>query len=216
MTDTKAAHPYTADYFLRGKELGLSNYQDYRWLGELSLTFAAYVRRHLAIPDHARVLDVGCSRGYLVKALRMLNIDAYGYDISEWAIQNCDPDVKELVTNDWTILDTQYDFITAKDVLEHIPTDSLQELLKTVCTLARRAIFIVVPLTAYTGGRYIRDEDEADKTHIQRMTLSDWLLFLTKLASPAFTVSGSYYVKGVKECCKPEAMSCGFFTLTRI
>ncbi len=32
------------------------------------------------------VLDVGCAKGFLVQELRMLGVEAYGVDISEYAV----------------------------------------------------------------------------------------------------------------------------------
>ena len=40
-----------------------------------------------------RVLDIGCAKGFLVKDLIDLGIDAYGIDVSEYALKNCHPDV---------------------------------------------------------------------------------------------------------------------------
>ena len=39
-----------------------------------------------------RVLDIGCAKGFLVKDLLDLGIDAYGVDVSEYALQNCMPE----------------------------------------------------------------------------------------------------------------------------
>ena len=36
---------------------------------------------------------MGCAKGFLVKDLLSLGIDAYGIDVSEYAIQNCEPEV---------------------------------------------------------------------------------------------------------------------------
>lgn len=201
-------------YFMRGPELGVSNYSNYRWLGEITLTFAICLSRYLGIKGGDRVLDVGCSRGFLVRALRMMGVFAFGYDISKWAIENCDPEVKGFVSNQLVADPMSIDWVILKDVCEHIEKNDLVELIQKLASATRNGMLIVVPLSAYTGGRYVRDEDEMDVTHIHRWTLSDWLLFLTENA-PEFTVSGSYYIKGIKECCKAAKMSCGFFTLKR-
>jgi ubiquinone/menaquinone biosynthesis C-methylase UbiE len=38
-------------------------------------------------------LDIGCAKGFLVKDLIALDIDAYGIDVSEYALMNCEPEV---------------------------------------------------------------------------------------------------------------------------
>jgi len=40
------------------------------------------------------VLDVGCAKGYLVKMLRDRKIEAWGVDVSEYAIENAPEDVR--------------------------------------------------------------------------------------------------------------------------
>ena len=40
------------------------------------------------------VLDAGCAWGFLVEALRQRDVKAFGVDISEYAIQNVQPDIK--------------------------------------------------------------------------------------------------------------------------
>ncbi len=45
------------------------------------------------------VLDCGCAMGYLVSALRRLGVEAFGIDISEYAIFNVEPEIKEYCFN---------------------------------------------------------------------------------------------------------------------
>lgn len=213
--DKEAVCPFDEDYYLRGRQTGKSNYESYTWLGEVTLTFAIYLQRHLGMTEGSRVLDVGCARGYLVRALRMLRMQAFGYDISEWAIANCDPEVTPWVSTDMAELPGDWDYVIAKDCLEHVSKEELQELIPRLCGATRKALLFIVPLTAYFGGRYLRPEDEADTTHKIRFCLHDWLVFLQPLARD-FTVSGAYHIRGCKEASEKVPQSCGFLTLTRI
>lgn len=45
------------------------------------------------------VLDCGCAMGYLVSSLRRLGVEAFGVDISEYAIFNVEPEIKEYCFN---------------------------------------------------------------------------------------------------------------------
>lgn len=45
------------------------------------------------------VLDCGCAMGYLVSALRRLGVEAFGVDISEYAISKVEPEIKEYCFN---------------------------------------------------------------------------------------------------------------------
>lgn len=202
------------DYFMRGQELGLSNYTAYSWLPELTLAMADHLKKHLHIQDGDSVYDFGCSRGYLIKALNMLGVKATGYDISRWAIENCDEGVKGLVSNTLSAGALSRDFVISKDCMEHIPLSQLNQIIPKLCDSCRKSLLFIVPLTAYSGGAYVRKEDEMDSTHLIRYTLPDWLLLLAKLA-PDFTVSGSYHIEGLKPASSQVPQSCGFFTLQR-
>jgi len=210
----KETTPFTEDYYLRGKEKGLSNYQNYRWLPDQTLPFARHLQWHLGLKSEDVILDHGASRGYLVKALRMNGLNARGMDISEWAVENCDPSVKDCMSTELVTGSMIYDWVISKDCWEHIPEPVLRDLVPALGKSVRKGIFIVVPLTGYTSGRYIRDEDESDPTHQIRFTLPDWLLFLTDLL-PEFNVTGSYCIHGIKPAAEQKRQSCGFFTMTR-
>ncbi|MDD9370982.1 MAG: methyltransferase domain-containing protein, partial [Acidimicrobiales bacterium] len=43
----------------------------------------------------ARVLDAGCAKGFLVQQLRARGVEAFGIDISEYAISEVDDEVQD-------------------------------------------------------------------------------------------------------------------------
>lgn len=209
------SHPYTEDYFMRGPETGLSNYRGYRWLPDLTLPMADQARWLLNIRPNDVVLDYGCSRGYFVKALRQRGVTAWGYDISEWALENCDPAVKEFVSNDLHLPDKGWDVIWSKDVFEHIPESQLEHLVPKMLSACRRQVFLIIPLAIHRGGPYACPVDELDKTHVIRWTLPCWLDFLQKF-SRDFVVSGGYEMPVLKQNCYHYPRSYGFITARRI
>ena len=72
---------YDSAYYLAGLASGKSNYVDYSWKPDLTLPMADWLKRILRIKDGDTLLDFGCARGYLVKALRTQGIQAHGYDL---------------------------------------------------------------------------------------------------------------------------------------
>lgn len=207
-------HPYNADYYLNGPESGLSNYKDYHWLPDKTIPMTWKLRWQLGIKGGDSVLDYGCARGYTVKALRQMGIDAYGFDISEWAIHNCDPDVRAFVSNILNTAPVIWDHVIAKDVFEHIEPHALRFIVEELLVSTRKQLFIIVPLAKETGGEYGCPVDEQDSTHIIRWTLPDWLTFLQEISSH-FTVSGGYQVPVLKPNCYEFPKSYGFFTMRR-
>lgn len=187
------AEIYDEDYFLRGKETGKSLYENYRYLPELSVPMCHAISDHLGLLETDVVLDYGCARGYVVKAFReALHIEAYGVDISQWAIDNCDDAVDGWVSCTDKI-PPGMDWIIAKDVLEHVPNvaDVISEMLES----AKQGVFAVVPLALFDGQKYVVEEYELDITHVHRLSLATWARMFMR---PGWEVTGSYMVPGVK------------------
>jgi len=207
---------FTEEYFLRGPDTGLSNYRDYQWLETLTIPACESIVRYLAIRQDEPILDWGCARGYMVRAYRELGYKAWGYDISRWAIENCDPSVVAYVSNKCP-LNAPY-WIVAKDVLEHVPYPELKKTIRFFMEGARKGVLICVPLTREDGGSYILEQDNRDSTHVIRWPFQQWLEFLQEQIDDSgapFLVSGGHRLPGLKEYGGLRHNGCGFFTLRR-
>ena len=166
---------FTKDYYENGRDKHLSLYENFRWMPERSLKEAHYLIKYLNIQHNDIILDYGCAKGFLVKALRILNCEAYGYDISEYAIKNCDPSVKAYVSNN--ILDRKYTTGFCKDVLEHCEKETIDQNL-SMLRKAASTWLIIVPLAK--NNKYIIPEYELDKTHRLRFTKNEWVSLFDK------------------------------------
>ena len=202
---------FDEDYYLRGPETGKSLYQDYRWLESLTVPMCKAIAEHCEFSTEHQILDFGCARGYVVKALRMLGYQAFGCDISYWAIGNCDPDVAHYVGDTETMLypEDEYDWIIAKDVLEHV--EDVQDVVARLRTFANKGMFVVVPL-AY-GKTYVVPEYEKDVTHLHRMTLAQWSEMFIR---PGWTVEARYAIPGIKDNYASWDRGNGFITARRL
>lgn len=204
---------FDEEYFMRGAESGKSNFSNYHWLPDTTISTATHLKRYLGLKEGDSLLDVGAARGFYVKAMRMLGISAWGYDVSEWAVENCDPDVRSYMSNH--LNGSNYDVVFSKDTFEHIPETELRTLVTRLLLFTKRRMFVIVPLSSATGGAYIHPKEEKDKTHVNRWTLPDWLLFFQECSS-SFTVSGSYLFPGLKPGAYEVSEGYGFFTIDRI
>lgn len=205
------------EYFMDGPANGLSNYVDYRWLPDQTKLCVERIMHILGARIGDSVLDWGCSRGYYVKALRMLGYEAFGYDISKWAIQNCDPDVSEFVGNG-TSGNRKVQWILAKDVLEHVPRGQLPDVIRRFAQNAERGVLLIVPLVDKPGGQYVTPADRADTTHVIAWTMDEWLEFIQAVidqSGESMTVSGGYKLPGVKQAAEPYPKSTAFITMRR-
>ena len=115
------------------------------------------------------VLELGCAKGYLVKALRSLGVSAFGLDVSGYAIDNADEEVKPYLT----VLDftaesatNRYDLIVSIDTFEHIPEEKLESVKKFLLATADR--YYIKVATPHTP------DWEHDKSHVTIKELSWW------------------------------------------
>jgi len=203
---------YDESYFLHGRETGKSLYSDYRWLPDLTIPMVASMVQHLGIAPDDVILDFGCARGYTVRAFREMGYNAWGYDISQWALENADPVAKEfLIANSSTILSGSFDWVIAKDVLEHV--EFVDETVTMLKASARKGVFAVVPLAHGTDEDYDVLEYEEDITHIHRRPLQWWVGLFHQAG---WSVEGRYRVRGIKDNYSQFPTGNGFVTARRI
>ena len=85
----RISREYGEMYFDGPREYGYGGYNyDGRWQ-----PVAKDIIQHFSLKPGSRILDIGCAKGFLVKDLLNEGMDAYGLDISEYAIKNCEEEV---------------------------------------------------------------------------------------------------------------------------
>jgi len=159
---------YDKDYYENGVVTGKSLYTNYQWMPELTIPMCCDLVRSLGITETESVLDYGCAKGYMVRGLRLLGIDAYGYDISRYALDNAPSDVMSHLYSTYPC--RHFDWIISKDVFEHIPYSSLSGILNS---LECKKLFVAVPLGK--DGHYEVPAYELDTTHVIREPLEWWI-----------------------------------------
>ncbi len=171
---------YDEDYFERGEELGISLYTDYHWMPELTIPFCAELIAQLGISCSDTILDFGCAKGYMVKGFRLLGREAFGVDISKYAVSCAPEDVKSYIAllHSLDALSTpfnfiRYNWIIAKDVFEHIDNAyrELEVLLDTL-RLYGEHLFAIIPLG--DGKKFNNPRDDGDATHKIRRSIFWW------------------------------------------
>jgi 2-polyprenyl-3-methyl-5-hydroxy-6-metoxy-1,4-benzoquinol methylase len=129
---------FNEDYFEYGRQTGKSYYEHYRWMPRRSIKEALAICDFLNLDENSFVLDYGCAYGFLVKAFRMLEINADGCDISDYALSFAPEGCWNCANT--TSLDFHssfgYTHIVCKDVLEHLTGEQLQILLLKLSTIA--------------------------------------------------------------------------------
>ena len=193
---------YDEEYFENGVVTGVSGYINYRWIPDLTLPMSHYLIKQLKIEDGATVLDFGCAKGFLVKALRLLGVEAYGVDVSEYAISQVPAEVAKycrliIGCADAQCFSRKYDWLISKDVFEHIPETDLRILLENA-TGSVKNIFVAVPLGRDdVSNKFIIPAYDNDVTHITIKSEEWWHRLFVNCGWDV--VEFHYTFKGLKE-----------------
>jgi len=163
---------YNEDYFRPGPK---SSYAlPFTWQVEEPgrMKLAQYLQGTFA-PKNA--LDVGCAKGFLCKALLKVGIDAYGCDISEFAVNNCEPEVKGRlkvadIRDGLPYPNNNFDLVCSYSTLEHIEMEFLPYVASEIARLARNWAYISVPISLDNENR-----PWGDPSHRTFMPVSYWI-----------------------------------------
>ena len=213
-------YKFDKDYYTDGIAKGISCYENYRWIPELTYPMAHAFYNFLGLKKKSNVLEYGCAHGFLIKCLVDYGVNAYGIDISEYALENSLKDIyKRLAIIKNNNLRTSlkklnfkkkyFDWIISKDVFEHIPISQLKFLLKQMSKKTKK-MFVVVPLG--DNSKYRIKQYHLDKTHIVIKDEKWWI----KLFKENGFINDKFFYKvdGIKDkWYKTHKRGNGFFIL---
>ena len=117
------------------------------------------------------VLDAGCAKGFFVQALRQHGVEAWGIDISKYAISQVDPEAKPYcrVGSISEPFDRQYDLIVCQEVLEHMPPKEACRAIENICNHTEDVLFSSSPI------------DFTEPTHLNVQPPEFWALQFARL-----------------------------------
>ena len=196
-------HQFTKDYYEDGVRKHISGYEDYKWMPTRSIPEALDIQSNF---EFKTCVDYGCAKGFLVNALRIVGCDAWGEDISEYAVENCHPNVRDYVS---LPNDKEYDLLICKDVLEHIEVEDIPSVLQKFKKKSKQ-FFFVIPLG--DDDRFRIREYEVDITHVTKKDEEWWIKMFESQGLEL--VKFSYSLGSIKEkWIEPYPHGNGFFIL---
>jgi SAM-dependent methyltransferase len=98
----------------------------------------------------ASSLDIGCATGFVVEALRELNVDACGVDISRYATTHPAAGARGHIRRadlrrGLPFRDRAFDIVTALETLEHLPPPDVPAAVAEIARVTRRWVLCTIP-----------------------------------------------------------------------
>jgi 2-polyprenyl-3-methyl-5-hydroxy-6-metoxy-1,4-benzoquinol methylase len=185
----------------------LTGFRGYRSDGnaaEGQRDFAAEARAISLIPGVKSVFDIGCAKGFLVKALRGLGVEAYGIDVSDYAIELADPDIRPYLRR-MGVQDLasgeQFDLVHVNGVLVYLTLSEIKRALRRFHEIARVGIMVEQPTREQILSWYEREDVAAiDPLRKQELSEADWERLI---AEAGFEKDTTHYRKRFGAHCPP-------------
>jgi len=100
--------------------------------------------------DVKKSLDVGCATGFVVEALGELGLDAWGTDLSFWAVEHAAQGaVNRLRQGDLMeglpFTDAEFELVTCLEVLEHMDPDMIPVVLNEIRRVTAKYVVATIP-----------------------------------------------------------------------
>lgn len=146
-------------------DVGKISYKDSKDIRDF---LSSVAKRIVSDLNPRTILDAGCATGHLVAALRDLGVEAYGLDISEYAISVVREDIKpycfvgSLTERLPQNMPQRYDLVVTIEVLEHLYAEDGKAAIKNICNLSDNILFCSTP------------DDLTDKTHLNVQQREYW------------------------------------------
>jgi glycosyltransferase involved in cell wall biosynthesis len=151
---------YNADYY--ASHCGLPYSRDVK---EWSQLFGGFADKIIQSLHPKKVFDAGCAHGFLVEALRDRGVEAWGRDISHFAMTQARPDIQPFVSQGSVSdpIEDAFDLITCIEVLEHMEEAEALASIASMAAAASRILFSSSP------------SDFEEPTHINVKPVGWWL-----------------------------------------
>ena len=142
-TQRKERALYDEQYYSSGYGGPVSYERNEYWLG----FFHAIADQVVRSLQPGRVLDAGCAKGFLVEALWERGVEAYGIDISEYAIAQVRRDMQAYCRRASLTepIEGTFDLVTCLEVLEHISEAEVRQALGNLTSVTDTILFSSTP-----------------------------------------------------------------------
>lgn len=167
---------FDEDYFETHKKSNYGSYEDYPFFKD----FSFYLWKKY-LPKSS--LEIGCAKGFMVKWLNRLGIDARGIDISEYAIDHAPDEIKSKFIccdfskyhyNDFKFTQKEFELVLCFETVEHIPEEKLGQFIKNLYESTGEYCIITTPIVPKDYDRLKDDKKDNDDSHVSLHDKDYW------------------------------------------
>lgn len=178
------------EYFDGTREQGYGGYYyDGRWVAVARRIIDRY-----RLPLGAKVLDVGCAKGFLIHDLKTIRPDlsVYGLDISQYAIDNAFPTIKASIErgscDNLPFENDFFDAVVCINTIHNLDADGCERSLAEIRRVVKAAHNTFIQVDAYTSDDELETFEEWVLTAKTYMKPEDWCKLFEKVG-----YSGDYF-----------------------
>lgn len=137
------AKQFGYEYFDGDRSTGYGGYKyDGRWQ-----SVAKDIIEFFKLPKYSRILDVGCAKGFLVKDFVVEKMDAYGVDVSRYALLNSMAEVEHRLylcnKDSLHYADKHFDLVISINTIHNLPPTNAIKMLKEIERVSKNAYIVV-------------------------------------------------------------------------
>ena len=144
---SEIAKKYDFDYWDGDRKI---NYGGYKFIPGRWLPVAEYMKKEYDLKKGDKILDVGCGKGFQLKELQNLipGIKVFGLDISQYAIDNAHPDIKDHIklgcASELPFADNEFDYVFSLNTLHNLKIDKLFSAITEINRVSKNNKYICV------------------------------------------------------------------------
>ena len=172
---------YDCNYFSYSRELERDK-SHCIYLGQIFGYLFGKIRHEV---NNCIFLEIGCGKGFFVENFLKNGINAYGVDISQFALQMASAKIRKNVLVSYAEMlpfqNSVFDIILLPHVVEHVL--NIDMLLHELCRVSKKngLILIVIPVVPFGSVKYWRKVGLfSDKGHVSMFTSGYWMELFKK------------------------------------
>ena len=163
------------------KNLNYSNYLDrYGRYLKMAEELDFYLTKFGVLSKSMKILDYGCSVGFLIKAFKKLGYKRiFGFDISNWALKIAKKNKCKILKD----FKGSYDLGIFLDVLEHMNDKEIKKVFKKA---KFKRLLVRIPCADKNSDRFYLKVSRIDKTHINCKNKNSWISLFKSFGYKSF------------------------------